>query len=119
MSLRRQLQYKYHNFTTSVRTMALPQWMTARATRALLLVAVLFFGIAYIVTITKSATSGYRVITLEKQTQALAMEVQKLQVEIADGSSITTLASRIANLNMVEAAGVKHLGVKSNTVAKN
>lgn len=119
MSLKRQLQYKYHNFSSSVRTMTVPAWMTSPTMRLGLIFIILFFGFAYIINITSSATSGYQVRALEKQTRDLEVAVRKLEVEIADNSSITAIAAKIERLGMVEAAGVKHVAVKNSSVAKN
>lgn len=119
MSIKRQLAYKYQNFRYSVQTMALPHWLTSPAMRLVLLFTILFFGIAYIVNITSAATSGYQVRTLEKETKELEVQVRKLEVEIADNSSITAIAAKIDRLNMVEASGIKHVSVKNNAVAKN
>jgi hypothetical protein len=119
MSLKRQLKYKYQNFQFSVRTMALPAWLTSPLVRLGLLFLILFFGLAYILNITSSANSGYQVRELEKNTQGLQMQVAKLEVEIAENSSINNIASRLGNLNMVAASGMKHLTVKNSAVAKN
>ena len=119
MSLKRQIQHKYQNFKFSIRTIAVPAWVTSRAMRVGLFFTIFLFGTAYILNITASATSGYQVRELEKNTQSLEMEVRKLEVEIADNSSITSIASRLEKLNMTEATSVKHVAMKSSIVAKN
>jgi cell division protein YceG involved in septum cleavage len=119
MSIKRQIQHKYRNFVHAIETIAVPAWVTSRTTRVSLLAVILFFGIAYIVNTTSSATSGYQMHELEKQKLSLETEVQKLQVEIADRSSMSSISSRLAKLNMVEASNIKYLIVKNTPVAKN
>ncbi len=119
MSLKRQLQYKYQNFKFSVQTISLPNWLTHRGIRVSMLLLIFFFSGAYILNMTSSATSGYEMRVLEKQAQTLEMEVRKLEVEIADNSSMTSIASRLGQLNMVEASAINHLAAQHNSVAKN
>ena len=119
MSLKRQLKYKYQNLKFSLQTITLPAWLTAPAVRLGLFVFIFIFSAAYIVNITSSATSGYQMHELEKKTLALEMEVKKLEVEIADNSSMSSIASRVAKLNMVEATGLTYLASKDSSVAKN
>ena len=119
MSLKRQIQHKYNNLLNSLQTIRLPLWVTSRATRVALFSIILFFSIAYIVNPTASATSGYKMHELEKQTALLETEVQKLQVEIADNSSMSSISSRLVKLNMVEIGSVKYFTNKSAVVAKN
>ncbi|HSR88894.1 MAG TPA: hypothetical protein VLK22_00650 [Candidatus Udaeobacter sp.] len=119
MSIKRQIKFKYLGLIDSLQTLSLPRWLNSGTTRFGLLVIIFFFGIAYVVKTTASATSGYQVHELEKQTASLETEVQKIQVEIADNSSINNISSRVAKLNMVEVSGVKYLAIKNMAVAKN
>ena len=119
MSIKRQIQFKYKNLLRSLQTIRAPRWLTSRATRLVLVSIIFLFGIGYIANMTSSATSGYQMHELEKQTQSLQTEVQKLQVEIADNSSMSSISARLARLNMVEAKGIKYLTTKNTAVAKN
>lgn len=119
MSLKRQLKYKYQNLKLSLRTIALPAWLTTPAVRLVLFAFIFIFSAAYIVNMTSSATSGYQMHELEKKTMALEMEVKKLEVEIADNSSMTSIASRVGKIDMVEAPAMTYLAAKTNPVAKN
>ena len=119
MSIKRQIQFKYRNLLHSLQTIALPGWVTSRTARFGLVAIIFIFSAAYIFNTTASATSGYQMHELEKQTQTLETEVQKLQVEIADNSSMNSIQSRITKLNMVEASNIKYFSIKSATVAKN
>ncbi len=119
MSIKRQLQFKYQNLLHSLQTISLPSWMTSRTARLAVLSVIFIFSIAYIINTAASATTGYQVNELEKQTATLQNDVQKLQIEIADNSSINNISSRLAKLNMVEVSNVKYLSVKNTAVAKN
>ncbi len=118
MSIKRQIKYKYQGFKFSLLSMRLPSWTTSRAVRAGLISIVFIFGGAYIFNISRTATTGYQLTVLNNKTEQLQAEVQKLEVEIAENSSIQSIAARVAKLNMVESSGAKHLSIKSNEVAK-
>ena len=118
MSIKRQIQSKYRSLAHSLQTIKMPSWLTSKTTRLALFSIIFLFSIAYIVNTTSSATSGYQMRELEKQTAALEIEVQKLQVEIADNSSMNNIQSRLAKLNMIEAKNIKYFTVKNTEVAK-
>ena len=119
MSIKRQIQSKYRNLVHAIETISMPQWLTSKTTRFGLLVVIFLFSIAYVVNTTSSATSGYQMHELEKQKLSLETEVQKLQVEIADNSSMSSISSRLVKLNMTEVSNVKYLTIKNTPVAKN
>lgn len=119
MSLKRQLQFKYKNAVAFLRSLRLPAWIASKTMRVLLSGLIVVFGVAYVLNTSSSATSGFEMHKLEKQVEALEIEVQKLQVEVANHSSITNIQSRLAGLNMVEAGEIKYLTAKNTAVAKN
>ena len=102
----------------SLQTISVPRWLISKTARLGLFSIIFLFGFAYIIKTASSATAGYKMHELEKQTQALETEVQKLQVEIADNSSMKNIQSRLVKLNMIEAAGIKYFTVKNTEVAK-
>ena len=119
MSIKRQVRYKYKDFKTSVQTIALPDWCMSPLFRLSMFAIIGFFGIAYILNMTSAATTGYEMQNLQTKADTLETDVQKLQVEIAENSSIISIAKRVENLHMAESANIKHFTLKSNTVAKN
>lgn len=119
MSLKRQIQFRYKGMVRSLQTISLPKWLTSKTARLGLFSIIFLFSAAYIIKTTASATSGYQMHELEKKTQALETEVQKLQVEIADNSSMNNIQSRLVKLNMAEASGIKYFTLKNTAVAKN
>ncbi len=119
MSIKRQIKNKYQNFKFSLQTISLPGWLNSRAVRVGLFSIIFIFGAAYIFNISASATSGYQIKVLEQKTDSLQDEIQKLEVQIADNSSINSIATRVEKLNMVESVGVaKQLSFNNNEVAK-
>lgn len=119
MSIKRQIKFKYQNLIRSLQTIRVPAWLTSKTARLGLVSIIFIFSMAYIINTASSATSGYQMHELEKQTLALETEVQKLQVEIADNSSMNSISSRLVKLNMTEVSSVKYLTVKNTPVAKN
>lgn len=119
MSIKRQIQSKYQNLAHSLQSISVPVWLTSKTARLGLFSIIFLFGIAYIINTAASATGGYRMHELEKQTAALETEVQKLQVEIADNSSMTSISSRLVKLNMTDVSNVKYFTIKNTAVAKN
>ncbi len=118
MSIKRQIQSKYQNLAHSLRSISVPGWLTSKAARLGLFSVILIFGMAYIINTAASATGGYQMHELEKQTALLETEVQKLQVEIADNSSMSSISSRLVKLNMTDVSNVKYFTSKNTTVAK-
>ncbi|MEK7680984.1 MAG: hypothetical protein AAB348_02990 [Patescibacteria group bacterium] len=118
MSIKRQIQFKYQNFIKGIQCLSLPRWVDSLAIRVVVVAVLFVVGVAYIVKTASSATSGYEMTKLEKQVVALENDIQKVQIEIADSSSIKNVQSRLVKLNMVPANGFKYLTTKSS-VAKN
>ncbi len=118
MSLKRQIQFRYQGMVRSLQTINVPRWLTSKTARLGLFSIIFIFSFAYIIKTTSSATSGYQMNELEKQTLVLEIEVQKLEVEIADNSSMNNIQSRLVKLNMIEAVGIKYFTVKNTEVAK-
>ena len=119
MSIKRQLKFKYAGLINSLQTISLPTWMTSATARLGVLSIIFIFGVAYVVSITSMANSGYQTNKLQKQTVSLENEVQQLQVQIADNSSINSISSRVAKLNMVEADTFTYLKTQNGLVARN
>ena len=118
MSIKRQLQYQYRHFTQAIYTWQLPRWLICPATRLLLLLVMVVFGSAYIVKTAGSAASGYKIYDLENQASALESDIKKLEVEIADNSSLFSIQKRLPNVNMVTVGKVTYFDANEKVVAK-
>jgi len=118
MSIRRQIQYKYNRLVNAIKFLSLPAWIDSKAIRIVMVGVIVVMGSAYILKTTSSTTSGYEMHRMENQVAALEQDMQRTQIEIADYSSINNIQTRLASMNMIEATGVKYMGVKDTVVAK-
>ena len=109
MSYKRQLQAHYQNFIDAVTTITIPEWVSGRAMRSTLFLSVMFLSVAYMMRINSAATSGYEIHSLEKQVSEANVEVQDLQIKIADAGSMYNIEKRLPELSMVMAGPVQRL----------
>lgn len=109
MSYKRQLQAHYQNFIDAVTTMTVPQWVTGRAMRSTLVLSVMFLSVAYLVRINSAATSGYEIHNLQKQVNEVSVQVQDLQIKIADAGSMYNIEKRLPELSMVMAGTAQRI----------
>jgi hypothetical protein len=112
MSYKKRLEAHYYNLIDSVRTITLPSWLFSRAIRTSLFCLVVILSVAYVLRINNASAIGYQAHYLEKDVDALAKEVQRLNIQIADAGSITSLENKIGALGMVKADSVQYI---SNT----
>ena len=113
MSYKRQLQAHYQNFIDAVCTITVPEWISGRAMRSTLLLSVMFLSVAYLVRINSAATSGYEIHSLERQVSDANVEVQNLQIKIADAGSMYNIEKRLPELSMVMAGPVQRISPAS------
>jgi len=117
MSIKRQLQFRYRGFVNYLRSLSLPAWVDGPAIRVMIVGAIVVMGAAYILKTTSSATGGYELDKLETQVSSLQAEIQKIQIQIADNSSINSIQSRLATMNMVDAGSIKYMDLSAKDVA--
>ena len=118
MSIKRRFQYQYRNFIQSIVTIRLPNWLACKGMRLCLLLFIILFGAAYVFKTTSSASTGYQMSDLEQRAQELEMENKKLEIEIADNSSMQSIHKRLSGINMVTIANIQYFDSKENKVAK-
>lgn len=118
MSIKRRLQSQYHNLLNSVCTWQLPVWLTCKTTRIILLSAIIIFGSAYIIKTAATAASGYQIYDLENKTQALEAEIKKLEIQIADYSSISSIQSRLPGNGLVTISQWQYYRPEEKAMAK-
>ena len=113
MSLRLTFKYKFRAAVSMWRmvwhSLALPAWLTGRASRIVLGAVVMIMAVAYAVQINSLSTSGYAIHTLEKQISGLESELQTMNTDIAAAQSLTTIQKRIAGLSLVSESGAAQL----------
>lgn len=120
MTIKRQIQFKYHNFISALRFLSLPKWIDGNTIRFVFVGVIVLVGAAYVFKTTSSTTSGYELHKLETQTAALEQDIEKTNIQIAENSSLSNIQDRLAKMDMVAAGGIKYLsvGIKDVTVAK-
>ncbi len=118
MSFKRQLQYKYAHVRNALLSWSLPSWLYSRIFRFVLIAIIAVVGCSYIVKTTASATSGYDLHTLEKKVGELQTEIQKVEIRIADNSSIRSVRARLTGLRMTEIHDMKYLTARNTAVAR-
>ena len=118
MSIKRQFQYQYKNFRDAFYSLELPAWVNCRAVRASLLIVTLFFGSAYVIKTASSASSGYEIHRLKNKTQILQQEISKLEVDLADQSSLITISKRLKETSMISVGSLSFYKASAQPVAR-
>ena len=113
MSIRLTVKYKFRAAVSMWRmvwhSLALPTWLTGRASRIVLGAVVMIMAVAYAVQINSLSTSGYAIHSLEKQISGLESELQTMNTDIAAAQSLTNIQKRIAGLNLTPGNGAPQL----------
>lgn len=118
MSLKRRIQSQYRDLLHSIYSLRLPVWLTCKTTRIILLSAIIIFGSAYIIKTAATAASGYQIYDLENKTQALEAEIKKLEIEIADYSSMSSIQRRLPGDGLVVVGQWQYYSPEDKAVAK-
>jgi len=113
MSYKRQLQAHYNNFINALSTISMPEWIVGRAMRASLLFFVVFMSVAYMVRINSASGTGYEINNLQKQVAESKADIDELNIQIADASSMGNIEKRLSYLNMVEMGKVSRYNQNS------
>lgn len=114
MSLKRRFKAQLNELSNYINDLRLPVFMTGKTARIVLSLVVVFCGVGYIFQVSSTAVSGYEINGLQNQSDDLKKEIQKLQVEIADYSSLNSVQKRATNLGMVAMGDIKYKTVESN-----
>lgn len=112
MSMPHRLKKIQHTFQAMQR--CADSVMSASQERALqmniwVLLTVLVFGVGYLIQINTLATKGYSIRSLEKQITQKQKENERLQAQIIEAQSLTTLQNRIDTLRLVKAHNVEYI----------
>lgn len=81
-------------------------------------ICVVIFGFMYVLQTNTVSAKGYQMTDLERQIRILEKETRRLDVEIAQHTSISNLESRLAQTNLVVATDVKYMTLAGTAVAK-
>ena len=118
MSFKRRIKYQFQQVTNYVDTFALPEWVGGVQIRLILIGLALILSVTYVCQTSSAATSGYKMHDLENIVGQLQTEIQKVQVEIADESSMVRLDQRIKGSGMVAVSQIKYITSVESAVAK-
>lgn len=118
MSLKRFAKHKLQNLTNYVDSLALPAWVSGFKIRFGLIGLTVLLGVIYVGQISVAARSGYQMRDLEGQVSLLEADIQKLEVEIADYSSMSNIEQRLKDSGMVAVGKIKYFNTVDTVVAK-
>ena len=117
MSYKRQFQAHYHNFINALRTMAIPELVGGRTVRTSLLLVVMILSVAYMVRVNSAATRGYEAHALEKQISQMTVDLQNMQIKIADAGSMNNIEKRLQGMDLAAIEEVQHYSAVGGVVA--
>ncbi|MBI2436978.1 MAG: hypothetical protein HYV41_04530 [Candidatus Magasanikbacteria bacterium] len=86
--------------------------------RVALGVCVVVFGFMYVWQTNTVSAKGYTMTDLERKINQLDKETRRLDVEIAQHTSISNLESRLIQTNLVVATDVTYMNLTGTAVAK-
>ncbi|GEM_PF-5731012 len=117
MSYKRQFQAHFHNLIHALRTIVIPEWVGGRTMRVGLLSVVMIMSVAYMVRVNSAATRGYEAHALEKQISQLTVDLQNMQIKIADAGSMNNIEKRLQGMDLAVVEDVQHYSIAGGVVA--
>lgn len=117
MSLKRRIENQYQHFTFALQTIALPEWFNSSLVKAGLGSLVVLFGVLYLLQTSTTANGGYEIRNLEKQTDALTTEIQKVEIAVAEEGSMPNIQKRLSSVDMVAVENIKFVAPIGGAVA--
>ena len=117
MSLKRRLENQYHNFSSALHTVSLPDWVYKISTKIGLGVFLVVFGVLYLLQTSATAAGSYEIHNLEKQVDVMSADIQKVEIAIAEESAMPNLEKRLTALNLVTAKDVVIVAPAAGTMA--
>jgi hypothetical protein len=122
MSWRRKIQYQLENYRRVslgvFNCAALPSCLTGKTARIICLIILAAGSVGYICQTSAAAGSGYEMNELQNKVEAMEEEIQKIDVQIAEFSSMPSLEKRLARMNMVSVASIKYIRPTGPAFAK-
>jgi len=118
MSLKRQIQYQYSNLIQAFLSLEIPAWVNSKGIKMILIVIIVFSGLGYITKTASGASGGYEIHSLEAKVQNLEEEISKLNVEVAENSSLASISGRVEGKNLVPVQTISFYSHDDQQVAK-
>lgn len=104
--------------TQREKRIAIKKWMVSTWFRAGLIVAIIVFGVLYIIEMSSVSTKGFVISDLQKQLQTLEHETRALDVEISKYRSIKSIEERLQGMDLVYATQVDYVTPVGTVVAR-
>ena len=117
MSYKRQFQAHYHNFIHALRTITVPEWVGGKTMRASLLTMVIIMSVAYMIRVNSAATRGYEAHALEKQISEMNVDLQNMQIKIADAGSMNNIEKRLQGMGLAVAEDIQQYNIVGGVMA--
>ncbi len=96
----------------------LTHFMVSASFRFGLIMFIGAFGFLYIWQINSVSTKGYEISDLEQQIKQLEQENRKIDVHIAEYSSMQSIQARLANADLVPVDNVEYITLVGTAVAQ-
>jgi len=118
MSIKRRFEHQYRRLSAIAGAVDAPAWMMSNFFRVSMIAVVILAGVGYLSKISALSTGGYQLHDLESQVASLQSDIQKNEVQIAIGSSITNIEKMLAGTKMVSVSSLQHIDAIDTAVAK-
>jgi len=92
--------------------------MVSATFRMGLVVFIVLFGFLYIWQTNSISTKGYELSDLEQQIKQLERENRKLDVHVAEYSSMQNIQERLGGMNLVSADNIEYVTLVGTAVAQ-
>ncbi|PIT86405.1 MAG: hypothetical protein COU33_03360 [Candidatus Magasanikbacteria bacterium CG10_big_fil_rev_8_21_14_0_10_43_6] len=104
--------------TIRERKQKLVRFMVSATFRMGLVVFIVLFGFLYIWQTNSISTKGYELSDLEQQIKQLERENRKLDVHVAEYSSMQNIQERLGGMNLVSADNIEYVTLVGTAVAQ-
>lgn len=117
MSYQRRFQHLFATINLFLHDgIAVPRWARGIGIRLTLVLALIGVSLGYVLQISQTAVSGYEIHSLEKEVASLDRDNQKLTVDVARYSSLSSITERIPDTKMVQVSNVNYLSLNNGTM---
>lgn len=110
--------YARNKTTLRQKKQQLMRFMVSATFRMGLMVFIVAFGFLYIWQTNSVSTKGYVISDLEAEVKKLEQETRRLEVHIAEHSSMQRLQERIAATDLVSAGTIDYINAVGSAVAQ-
>lgn len=109
--------YCYQQKTIREQKLAVKRWFLGASCRVLICGLMIIFGFLFVWKTSSVSTKGYEMNEFEKQSQTLEQENERLELAVAETSSLKNIEEKIAQLGLVSADQVEYAALPGTAVA--